>query len=286
MDTLIARTADGIALAIDRVHAQGRSRGAVVFLHAMMTDGRYFGARAPDGLAAYVAAQGLDAFVAHFRGHGASAAPELADWSFDDLVELDLPAIVGRVAEATGRAPSDVAIVGHSLGGLVATAAIGTGRIAPPRALALLATCVWLGGRRAPLRRRAIMATYRATASLLGRAPVRALRIGTVDEPRTYVRQVTGWSTTGRWTNRAGHDYAEALAHVTAPTLAFCGRGDWMCTPADAAGFAGLIPGAAPVIQVGKAHGDPIDPDHFTLITHPELIKLRARIVELATEAR
>src|SRR5690348_18040771 len=99
MDELTTRTADGVTLHIDRVRAQGRSRGALVCLHAMMTDGRYFGARRPDGFAAELAAQGFDVFVADFRGHGRSVPPRAGeqDWSFDDLVELDVPAIVAAV---------------------------------------------------------------------------------------------------------------------------------------------------------------------------------------------
>ena len=48
-DELEARTADGVTLRIDRVRAIGERRGVVVCLHAMMTDGRYFGARLPLG---------------------------------------------------------------------------------------------------------------------------------------------------------------------------------------------------------------------------------------------
>ena len=52
MDELEARTADGVTLRIDRLRAQGERRGVVVCLHAMMTDGRYFGARRPGSFAA------------------------------------------------------------------------------------------------------------------------------------------------------------------------------------------------------------------------------------------
>ena len=107
-----ARTADGVALSIDRIAAQGRARGTVVCLHAMMTDGRYFGARRPDGFAAHLAAQGLDVVVANFRGHGESEVPAGGDWSFDDLVELDLPAIVA----ATGVPPGEIVIPGRDPG--------------------------------------------------------------------------------------------------------------------------------------------------------------------------
>lgn len=270
MDSLDARTADGVILRIDRVPATGARRGVVVCLHAMMTDGRYFGARRPGSFAATLAAAGYDVLVADFRGHGRSMPPRAGadDWSFDDLVELDLPAIVAAAAAAAGCAPDDLVILGHSLGGLVATAALGTGRIPPPRALVLPATNVWLGGAR---HRRAVMAIYRRVTTLLGRAPIRALRAGTADEAVTYVRQLTGWSRAARWTSLAGVDYHAALAHVPTRVLPCAGAGDWMCTPADASAFARRLPNAAPVRIVGRSHGDAIDPDHFELFTRAEL---------------
>src|SRR5205085_10462350 len=105
----------------------------------------------------------------------------------------------------------------------------------------------------------------------LGRAPIRALRLGTADEPPTYVKQLTGWSRDGRWTSRFGVDYGAALSAIAVPVLPLAGAGDWMCTPADAQAFAARIPSAAPVRVVGRAHGDAIDPDHFQLFTRTEL---------------
>jgi alpha-beta hydrolase superfamily lysophospholipase len=280
LDELVARTADGVTLALDRVRASGTGRGVVVCLHAMMTDSRYFGARKNDSFVAALAAAGLDVIVADFRGHGRSRPPTAGpdDWSFDDLVELDLPAIIGAAAAASSCAPEQLVLVGHSLGGLVATAALGTGRIASPRLLVLPATGVWLHGPHGPLRRRVMMATYRASATLLGKAPIRALRIGSADEPRTYVRQLTGWTKAARWTSLRGIDYTAAAETITTPVLPFTGAGDWMCTPADARAFAGHLACAAPLRVVGTAHGDAIDPDHFELYTRRELAPLWAEL--------
>ena len=157
-------------------------------------------------------------------------------------------------------------ILGHSLGGLVATAALGAGRIASPRALLLAATCVWLHGPRGPLLRRAIMRAFPFVTK----------------EPTTYVRQLTGWAKAGRWTSLRGVDYRAGLANLEAPTFPFSGVGDWMCTPSDAEGFAGLIPSATRVKMFGKRHGDPSDPDHFGLF-RADLPRLREWIVDVAT---
>lgn len=285
VDELEARTADGVTLRIDRVRGAGERKGVVVCLHAMMTDGRYFGARREASFAATLAAAGLDVLVADFRGHGRSRPPSAGpdDWSFDDLVELDLPAIVAAAAQASACAPDELILLGHSLGGLVATATLGLGRIASPRLLVLPATTVWLLGPGGSLRRRAMMATYRHVTALAGKAPIRALRAGTADEAKTYVRQLTGWAHAGRWTSLRGVDYTAAAETIATPVLPFTGAGDWMCTPADARGFAGHLACAAPLRIVGRAHGDAIDPDHFELFTRPELAPLWNDLVERAT---
>ena len=278
-EEISARTVDGVTLRIDRVRPpSGQPRGALVCLHAMMTDGRYFGARKSDddAFAQVLARAGFEVFVPDFRGHGRSQPPTATrdDWSFDDLVELDLPAIVRACAVSAGCAATDLVLLGHSLGGLVSTAAIGTGRIPSPRLLVLAATSVWLPGSSGPLARRAMMATYRAAAQLLGYAPIRRLRIGTADEAASYVRQLTGWAASARWTSLRGVDYTAATETVTTPVLPLCGAGDWMCTPRDAAAFLGHLACAAELRVVGTRHGDAIDPDHFQLFTRSELLPL------------
>lgn len=281
-DELAARTADGVTLRIDRVRAAGERRGVIVCLHAMMTDGRYFGARRESSFAATLAAGGFDVLVPDFRGHGRSRPPTAGvdDWSFDDLVELDLPAIIATAASASGCAPEDLVVLGHSLGGLVATAALGTARIPSPRLLLLPATAVWLHGADGPRMRRAVMAVYRTVTAVLGRAPIRALRVGTADEAATYVRQLTGWTIAARWTSLRGIDYLAAAQSITTPVLPFVGARDWMCTARDATDFVGHFACAAPLRIVGRAFGDAIDPDHFELFTRRELQPLWRDLVE------
>jgi predicted alpha/beta hydrolase len=276
-EELGTRTADGVTLRVDRVPPQGTRRGVVVCLHAMMTDGRYFGARRDGSFAAALAGGGLEVYVADFRGHGHSVPPYAGrdDWSFDDLVELDLPAILHLASETSGVAPSELSILGHSLGGLVACAALGTGRIASPRMLVLAATSVWLGETPA---RRALMTAYRGVTALFGRAPIKAIRAGTADESATYVHQLTSWSAHGRWTSLRGVDYQVALETITTPTFAFAGAGDWMCKPFDAEAIARRIRTCEPLRVVGRKHGDRLDPDHFQLFTRPELTRLRREV--------
>jgi alpha-beta hydrolase superfamily lysophospholipase len=272
---LEATTADGVTLRIDRVPAMDARRGAVVCLHAMMTDGRYFGARRENSFAMALAEAGIEVFVADFRGHGRSIPPVagVEDWSFDDLVDFDLPAII----RATDCDPGELSILGHSLGGLVACAALATGRIPKPRSLVLAATNVWLGESPA---RRALMAAYRGVTAMFGKAPVKVLRAGNADESVTYIEQLTGWAKNARWTSMSGVDYMVALETIDTPAYAFAGAGDWMCKPADADAIAKRIQKCSHVRVVGIEQGDPLDPDHFQLFTRPELTLLRREIVD------
>ncbi len=280
-EELATETADGVTLRMDRVPAMDARRGVVVCLHAMMTDGRYFGARRDDGFAMELAETGLEVYVADFRGHGRSVPPFAGadDWSFDDLVELDLPAIIASVCARARCAPEEVSILGHSLGGLVGAAALATGRIPLPRTLVLAATSVWLGENAG---RRALMTAYRGVTALFGKAPIKALRVGTADESATYIDQLTGWSKSGRWTSQRGIDYMVALEAIDIPCSAFAGAGDWMCRPPDAEAVAKRIRTCSPVRVVGREKGDVLDPDHFQLFTRPELRELREWLATVA----
>src|SRR5262249_35571479 len=75
VDELEGRTTEGVTVRMDRVRATGGRKGVVVCLHAMMTDGRYFGARRENSFTTALAAAGLDVIVADFRGHGRSVPP-------------------------------------------------------------------------------------------------------------------------------------------------------------------------------------------------------------------
>ena len=263
---LRATTADGVTLALRRTPPHGSGRGAALLTHAMMVDGRYL-----DRLATALAADGLDVFVLDWRGHGASRPPDPRRdrWCFDDYVTMDLPCALAAVAQAAGCARAEVGLLGHSLGGLVALAALGTGTIAVDR-LALVATSVWLPGPTGPWRRRALMAAYGAVAGALGYAPIRALRLGNADEPAGYVAQLAGWARSGRWATTGGVDYLAAVPNIRARVAAWVGAGDRLCTPADARAVIAGLP-AAPLHVIGRAAGDAFDPDHFTLFTRPAM---------------
>lgn len=277
-----AVTADGVALALRRFRPAGSARAVLLCTHAMMARGRY-----QWRLAEHLAAAGIDVFVLDWRGHGESVppSPRDGDWCFDDYVELDLPAAMAAVCRATGRAPREVAYLGHSLGGLAGLAAFGTGVVPPPRRLALWATSVWLPGECGPRHRRWIMAAYRALSLPRGYAPIRLARLGTDDETRGYVEQLTGWARSGRWTSRTGVDYLAALSSIETATMAVSGAGDRLCVPDDARVLTARLPGCGPLRVVGRRFGDALDPDHFQLFTDPRMAPVWDELAEFVIEA-
>jgi predicted alpha/beta hydrolase len=275
-----ALTADGVRLVMRRYPPRGSARGAVLCTHAMMVHGGYF-CRSGRDFAAALAGHGLDVFVLDWRGHGASKPPHprSGTWTFDDYVTLDLPAALATCAATAGVGGGEVAVLGHSLGGLVTLAALGTG-VVEVRRLVLAATSVWLPGPRGPWRQRAIMGVYGGVARGLGYAPIRALRLGNEDETAGYVDQLAGWARRGAWTSRGGVDYMEALARIDTPVWGVVGAGDRLTRPDDARVILGRLRGAAALRVVGRAHGDALDPDHFSLFTRHELAPVWDEIAE------
>ncbi|HUH00827.1 MAG TPA: alpha/beta fold hydrolase [Kofleriaceae bacterium] len=271
VERTFATTADRVRLSLRRYEAVGPRRAVLLCTHAMMARGAYFERR----FAPHLAARGIEVYVLDWRGHGESVppSPRRERWGFDDYVEFDLPAAVGAVCDRAGIAAGELCYLGHSLGGLVGLAGIGTGVVPAPRLLTLWATSVWLPGPTGPGSRRAIMAIYRAATRPLGFAPIRALRLGTDDESRGYVEDLTGWAASGRFTSRTGIDYLEAAASITAPAWAVTGAGDRLSSVADARAITARLPACA-LRVVGRAHGDAIDADHFTLFTAAALAPL------------
>ena len=280
-DAISARTADGVELSLRRVRADGPRRAVCLLTHAMMANGRYFGA-----LSRHFAAQGIECFALDFRGHGQSVPPHPErgrGWCFDDYVELDLPAAIAAVCRECAIAPDELCYVGHSLGGLVGLAAFGTGTAPAPGRVWLVATSVWLPGPRGRRLRRGVMRAYLMASVPLGYAPVRALELGTDNEPRSYIEQLAGWALGGRWTSRTGIDYLPFLRRVDSPVFAACGDGDRLCTDRDARVLLDRLPGRLPLRRVGRRSGDPLDPDHFQLVTRPELARLWTEAAEFFT---
>lgn len=73
---------------------------------------------------------GFDVWICELRGSGNSSRPRLfnklsSDWTFDDILERDVPAVIAKVREITGS--PKVLWAGHSMGGMLIYAHLGKG---------------------------------------------------------------------------------------------------------------------------------------------------------------
>lgn len=262
------RTTDGVELAIHHFKAQGDRKAVLLCGHAMMANGSYFNRRG--SFAEYLSQAGIDCYVLDWRAHGDSVPPlpRFSGHCFDDYVRFDLPAAWSAVAADAGIEAGELCYLGHSLGGMVGLAAIGTQQVAQPRRLSLWAASLWLEGAHGNPLRNAVSSIYLMSTKLLGYAPIRRLRLGSDDESTGYVQQLHSWGVSTEWTSLEGVHYEDTLGTVSAPTFSVVGDADKLCRPRDAERFRRQLPNAQPLRIVGRRHGDPIDPDHFSLFTN------------------
>jgi predicted alpha/beta hydrolase len=256
-ETVELRTRDGWSLRADVHEPAHDPAGVVVLAHAMMARRSSFD-RAK--VARFFVDRGWRVVAFDFRGHGDSGprAQEGASWSYDDLVRRDLPAAFA-FARGRERKKRRIVLVGHSLGGHVGLASQGTSLVAFDAIVALGAN-VWLRQDEPSLGRwiakRAVLAAVVATCRRVGRFPVRALRLGSDDEARTYFEDFDRYARTGRWTSADGSvDYLAALTEVRVPVLQVVGEADRLaCAPECGVRFVERCGGPHEVMRAGVDH--------------------------------
>ncbi|KAB8109303.1 hypothetical protein EE612_045524 [Oryza sativa] len=154
-------TQDGYILGLQRI-PRGRiggvtgggaaaARQPVLLQHGVLVDGMTWLLGSPEESLPYILAdQGFDVWIANNRGTRWSSRHVSLDpksrsywnWSWDDIVVNDMPAIVDYVCSHTGQKPH---YVGHSMGTLVALAAFSEGRMVDKlKSAALLSPVAYL----------------------------------------------------------------------------------------------------------------------------------------------
>lgn len=112
----------------------GRNKQPVLLQHGVLVDGMTWLLNSADqSLALILADNDYDVWIANTRGTRFSrrhvsldpSNPEFWDWTWDDLVTHDLPAVVDFVFRQTGQ---KIHYVGHSLGTLMALASFSEGK--------------------------------------------------------------------------------------------------------------------------------------------------------------
>ncbi|KAI9121571.1 hypothetical protein K1719_008604 [Acacia pycnantha] len=135
-------TKDGYILNLQRI-PQGRAEVAgsgaqkppVIIQHGVLVDGMTWLLNSPEqNLPMILADNGFDVWISNTRGTRFSrkhtyldpSNPAYWDWSWDELVTKDLPAVFDYVANQTGQ---KINYVGHSLGTLIALASFSQGSL-------------------------------------------------------------------------------------------------------------------------------------------------------------
>ncbi|KAF7801687.1 triacylglycerol lipase 2-like [Senna tora] len=136
-------TKDGYILSLQRI-PQGRAEvggsGAnkkqpVIIQHGLIVDGLTWLINGPEqNLPLILADNGYDVWIANTRGTSYSrrhvsldpSTPAYWNWSWDELVSYDLPAVFDYVYSQTGQ---KINYVGHSLGTLIALASFSEGNL-------------------------------------------------------------------------------------------------------------------------------------------------------------
>ncbi len=108
----------------------GRRPEPVIVCHGMLSNRFNVDLDEEHSLARSLRRAGFDIWVMELRGHGGSRRARTGgirpfDWTVDDYVRTDLPAVVEYVRAATGA--GRVHWVGHSLGGMILYAACALG---------------------------------------------------------------------------------------------------------------------------------------------------------------
>lgn len=292
--------ADGWKLTLyHRAPAVRRFTEPVILVHGLAANHYTFDFDPPYSLAHVLADAGFECFSVDLRGTGRSAKPprwRSGEWTVDDHVALDAPAMLDAVCARTGA--SRVLWVGHSLGalvgyalaqgpaaarlsGLVALGAPVFFRYAPwmRLAIALGTAAAW------PLRLRHTVASI-ALAPFLGyvRIPFSEVVANTHHiAPRTQrqvyahlmsalgrrvLSQFRDWAANDAWRSADRKtDWRAGLERLDVPLLVMGGRADGLATPAAVEAQFELAGSAdKSLVLLGKQDGMAMDYGHGDLL--------------------
>lgn len=265
-ETHTVTTVDGWSLPLFRYRREGpaRFRAPVLLCHGLGVNHLNMDYPAPFGLAQHLAAEGHDVFVLSLRGTGGSRPPlRPAPIDFDAFCALDAPAAIEHVKAVAGS--TQVAWVGHSMGGMIAFAlggmpaaeslaclvAVGSpsGFRHQPRLAWLARNLGWVGAIAGlpglPARIAApwsgfftppILKPIVLPGAIEGHVIRRFLAHGIEPIPASLAAQFAGWAAHDRFTSRDGLlDYRARMAAHRVPALLLSGSHDGLVPPASVA---------------------------------------------------
>ncbi|MBD8879296.1 alpha/beta fold hydrolase [Rhodanobacter sp. 7MK24] len=271
--------ADGARAELLCVAPDGEPRDAVFWLPAMGMPAKHY---LP--LAAALAARGVAVALHEWRGIGSSSlrASHRCNWSYRELLQLDLPA--GMAALRAHWPQARAWVGGHSLGGQLAClyAALHPGDMA---GIALVASGApyWRRFRHGTLVGMAYVLAP-LLAALRGHLPGRRIGFGG-NEARGVIADWARSGRTGRYAAAGmAEDFEQRLAALELPVLAQRMRDDWLGPAASLDWLLGKMPHALrrhKQVTPDDLGGAPAD--HFSWMKAPGSIA--ARMVEwIATD--
>jgi predicted alpha/beta hydrolase len=294
-------TADRWGLALHRYRQPDPAAPAVILCAGFGCNRHFIDYDDRTSLARYLASQGFDTWVVELRGRGKSQALRGCrrpnSWTFDDLARVDAPTVIRFVRHEIGH--RRLCWVGHSMGGMVLYAHLGTADddALPAAAVTLASPVVFpryaselvhrLGAflLRIPFPERVPQrAVLGAMWHLVGwtsqieigmnpenvdRALVgRVLRRSLCNVAREKLRQLQQWSQNGSFASFDGSvDYRRNLGRVRTPVLVVAGARDRLVPPDSARVAYELL--ASPrkrFVEVGRAEGFSADYGHLDLV--------------------
>jgi polyhydroxyalkanoate synthase len=279
----------------------------VILCHGVVSNRRFFEVEGEESLPIILAREGFDVWLVDLRGRADAGAPgwyfgrHTYDYDIDDFVREDMDALLTYVVARTGA--RDVAWVGHSLGGMIAYARLGT--IGDPRIGALVT--VGSPGFFAPLSHH-LLRIYELSPALsllpvlpteplasldgelgLPLAPAllkdtifapnsippstyRALEeVGVSNAAKPELRQFLRGLRRGEFVSDDGRvSYTDALSAIHTPTLVIVGRADELADPLVGRGvFDRLASTDKELVVAGRGEGFSTDYGHVDLLVGP-----------------
>lgn len=296
-------TADGwTVVAWHRPAVRRRFDVPVVLCHGLANNHAFMEFRGAQNLAKFLSEEGFDCYSVDLRGAGKSRPPDEGPWdaTVDDHVRFDLPALVDEICRRSGS--TQVAWVGHSLGGVVALAASSTSLKDRFAALVTIGSPVFFrfpSALRWLVRLACWLAPWgqfdatvvRLIAPAAGRAPPPKLTAATANlrnlEPlaqrylvanvfapmwKGVLRQLEGWMVNDTFRSVDGAvDYRAGLAQLEAPTLVIGGTVDQLAPPDVTRDYFELLraPGRE-LVLFGKTFGHSAEYGHGDLVVGRE----------------
>lgn len=214
---------DGTSTVVDEYAAVGSTDAAVLFLPALGVPIGYY-----TPLFEKAAARGIRIFGLEFRGRPRTSTTDMRrhDWGYATLIEQDIPA---AFAQSPLGEVEQLTVVGHSLGGLIALTATGSGVLRPDRVVTIASGAAHHTSRDGFLarqQRRLITPAAALITRLYGYFPGHVLGFGD-RQPKTMIGD---WRREARLNRFAfantDVDYEEALHHVEVPVLQLSFEGD------------------------------------------------------------